>query len=70
MTLILSDLDVLILPTMPFAATPLGDDTVVIDPLVGEEALVDVVMRYTRLASLAGLPMLQKQPDNAGEGQG
>lgn len=49
--------DVLVCPTLPFAATPLGDVTVEITPGAPEDML-SAIMQFTGLPSLTGLPAI------------
>lgn len=53
----LSAADVLVCPTLPFAATPLGDVTVEITPDAPEDML-SAIMQFTGLPSLTGLPAI------------
>lgn len=53
----LSRADVLMCPTLPFTATPLGEVTVEID--AGEpEDMLSAIMQFTGLPSLTGLPAI------------
>jgi aspartyl-tRNA(Asn)/glutamyl-tRNA(Gln) amidotransferase subunit A len=49
--------DVLVCPTLPFTATPLGDVIVEIDPGAPEDML-SAIMQFTGLPSLTGLPAI------------
>lgn len=49
--------DVFICPTLPFTATPVGADTVVIEGDV-EEDMLSAIMQFTGVPSLTGLPSL------------
>ena len=49
--------DVFICPTLPFTATALGQTKVIIENGV-EEDMLSVIMQYTGIASLTGLPSL------------
>ncbi|BBG03346.1 hypothetical protein PSA01_16330 [Pseudonocardia saturnea] len=53
----LSRVDVLVCPTLPFTATPLGEVTVEIDAGVPEDML-SAIMQFTGLPSLTGLPAI------------
>jgi aspartyl-tRNA(Asn)/glutamyl-tRNA(Gln) amidotransferase subunit A len=53
----LAHADVLVCPTLPFTATPLGEVTVEITP--GEpEDMLSAIMQFTGLPSLTGLPAI------------
>lgn len=51
------DVDVFICPTLPFVATPVGDDKVVIED-GQEEDMLSAIMQYTGVPSLTGLPSM------------
>lgn len=53
----LAGVDVLVCPTLPFTATPLGETTVEIDEGAPEDML-SAIMQFTGLPSLAGLPAI------------
>jgi aspartyl-tRNA(Asn)/glutamyl-tRNA(Gln) amidotransferase subunit A len=53
----LSHADVLVCPTLPFAATPLGEVGVEITPGAPEDML-SAIMQFTGLPSLTGLPAI------------
>ncbi|MEU6697785.1 amidase [Pseudonocardia sp. NPDC046786] len=53
----LTTADVLVCPTLPFTATPLGEVTVEIDEGVPEDML-SAIMQFTGLPSLTGLPAI------------
>jgi aspartyl-tRNA(Asn)/glutamyl-tRNA(Gln) amidotransferase subunit A len=53
----LAHADVLVCPTLPFAATPLGDVSVEITPGAPENML-SAIMQFTGLPSLTGLPAI------------
>jgi aspartyl-tRNA(Asn)/glutamyl-tRNA(Gln) amidotransferase subunit A len=53
----LSRVDLLVCPTLPFTATPLGEVTVEIDPGRPEDML-SAIMQFTGLPSLTGLPAI------------
>lgn len=56
-TAALARTDVLVCPTLPFTATPLGEETVEIEPGV-PEAMLSAIMQFTGLPSLTGLPAI------------
>ena len=49
--------DLLLCPTLPFAATPVGAMTVVIENGI-EQDLLSAITQYTGVPSLSGLPAL------------
>ncbi|MDL5156084.1 amidase [Actinomycetospora termitidis] len=53
----LAHADVLVCPTLPFAATPLGETSVEITPGAPEDML-SAIMQFTGLPSLTGLPAI------------
>ncbi|MBM7365370.1 amidase [Gordonia hydrophobica] len=53
----LERVDVIVCPTLPFTATPLGETTVEIDAGVPEDMLA-AIMQFTGLPSLTGLPAM------------
>ncbi|MEJ2865546.1 amidase [Actinomycetospora flava] len=53
----LAHAEVLVCPTLPFTATPLGEVTVEIDPGAPEDML-SAIMQFTGLPSLTGLPAI------------
>jgi aspartyl-tRNA(Asn)/glutamyl-tRNA(Gln) amidotransferase subunit A len=53
---VLATVDVLVLPALPLAAYPLGDRTTIVEGR--EEHILEMITRYTCLASVTGLPAL------------